>query len=62
MDDFIDVFGRHVAIPYRFRIHDHGRTHLALIKTSGFIGAHPGVCNPAFGQFRFELAMKFGPA
>lgn len=56
---FIDVGRRDAAIPDRIGIHHDSRTMLALIQTSGHVGAN-AFLQPAKRQLLLELGLQLG--
>ena len=52
-DNFRHVFGFDAAVPNCFRVNNHGWPVLALIQTTGFVGANGGL-QSARGEFLFE--------
>jgi len=60
-DDLGDVGHVYVSIPNALGIDHHGRTVLALVEASGFVGAN-GVFEPTKSELGFEGPLKFGGA
>jgi len=57
LKDLVDVGCCHSAVPCGFGIYHYGRTMLALIETTGFVGADPAF-QPACGKSCLEELMQ----
>jgi hypothetical protein len=56
-DDLPDIFHLDAPVPDTFRVNDHGRTVLALVKTSRLVGAYL-MLEPASSQFLLKSKLQ----